>query len=516
MVGSKKGHKQGDWAEVDLKNAVRAVVVENCSQAAAARKYSVPRQTLRRHLKLVQAGKGVEKRFGRPPVLSEEQETELSTIIQDMESRLYGLTPGDIRSIVFQYCERNKVAHPFNVDREMAGKKWFKAFLKRNGLAVRVPEATSIQRASGFNAAKVSIFFETLKKILFEADEITRKVPPENIFNVDESGFTVCQKPHKVVTKKGKRAVGTLTSCERGENVTTVCCISAAGVYVPPLFIFPRVKMKASLMNGSPVGSIGLSNKSGWINNELFTRWFDLFLSAVQPQARSQPVLLIMDGHTSHTRNLELIDKARENNVIILILPSHCTHRLQPLDISLFKSLNWYYDEETRTWLREHGGRAVAEEDIASIFNKAYGKAGTIKNAESGFRKAGIHPYNQNVFQPEDFLGADATDKPRVATTQPGVPNTAPDVSTSGPDNTAPGVSNTAPGVSATEPDNTAPGVSNTTPDVSTTAPGVSTTGPDNTAPGVSNTAPGVSTTEHGVSTSETGVLKLMCTAHDY
>ena len=66
----------------------------------------------------------------------------------------------------------------------------------------------------------------------------------------------------------------------------------------------------------------------------------------VNPSAKSAPVVLIMDGHSCHVKNLELIDQARSNNVILVSLPSHCTHRLQPLDISFFKSLNTFYDAE--------------------------------------------------------------------------------------------------------------------------------------------------------------------------
>ena len=37
-------------------------------------------------------------------------------------------------------------------------------------------------------------------------------IPPENLFNVDESGFTVAQKPKKILARKGRKNVGTITS----------------------------------------------------------------------------------------------------------------------------------------------------------------------------------------------------------------------------------------------------------------------------------------------------------------
>jgi len=170
--------------------------------------------------------------------------------------------------------------------------------------------------------------------------------------------------------------------------------------------------MKASLMDNAPPCSLGTCTAKGWITDEKFTMWFDHFIKTVQPQARETPVLLIFDGHMSHTRNLDVIEKAREHNVVLLCLPSHCTHRLQPLDVSFFKTMNWNYDEEIRNWMREHNGRRVAEEDVAGIFATAYAKSATLKIAISGFQKCGIVPFRKDLFTDEDFLGADVTDQP--------------------------------------------------------------------------------------------------------
>lgn len=38
--------------------------------------------------------------------MSDEQEEELSNLILDMESRLYELSPIDIRTIVYQFCKK--------------------------------------------------------------------------------------------------------------------------------------------------------------------------------------------------------------------------------------------------------------------------------------------------------------------------------------------------------------------------------------------------------------------------
>ena len=174
---------------------------------------------------------------------------------------------------------------------------------------------------------------------------------------------------------------------------------------MPPMLIFPRARLKSSLMDNTPIGAIGEASKSGWINEAIFTKWFQHFIDTVQPQNRSQPVLLLMDGHRSHTGNLDVVEMAITHNVHLIVLPSHCKHRLQPLDISFFKSLNSNYDSEVVSWLRSHPGRCVTEEQIGLLFTAAYGKAANVNNATKGFQKAGIHPFRDDLFTEEDFAG---------------------------------------------------------------------------------------------------------------
>jgi len=63
-------------------------------------------------------------------------------------------------------------------------------------LSVRAAEATSMQHAIEFKKPKVKLFFDQLKKLMFD-DEGKQIIPAANIFNVDETGYTVCQNQGK-------------------------------------------------------------------------------------------------------------------------------------------------------------------------------------------------------------------------------------------------------------------------------------------------------------------------------
>lgn len=62
------------------------------------------------------------------------------------------------------------------------------------------------------------------------------------------------------MTETGKKQVGSVTSAERGELVTVVCAVNAAGNAIPPMFIFPRMRYKDRFMVGAPAGTQYLEN----------------------------------------------------------------------------------------------------------------------------------------------------------------------------------------------------------------------------------------------------------------
>jgi len=77
------------------------------------------------------------------------------------------------------------------------------------------------------------------------------------------------------------------------------------------------------------------------------------FIKHTKPR-KEDPVILILDGHYLHTRNLEVITLARENHVDNICLPPHSTHKVQPLDKAFMGPLKTFYCQEIEKWLRSH------------------------------------------------------------------------------------------------------------------------------------------------------------------
>ena len=141
---------------------------------------------------------------------------------------------------------------------------------------------------------------------------------------------------------------------------------------------------------------------------EIFVEWFKHFLK-LTGATKENPVLLILDGHSTHTMNMEVIDLARANGVVLLCLPPHCSHKMQPLDVSFMKPLSIYYDQELEKWLRNHPGRVVTTFQVPELFGIAYTKVATAQTAINGFKKTGLFPTNRDIFEPHDFAPCQPT-----------------------------------------------------------------------------------------------------------
>lgn len=400
--------KYGKWSPQAMKNAIEEYKKGNIGLNKCCEKYDVPKKTFIRHLK-GQVKRGVVPRGsnslnGRLSALPSEVEEELVSHILRMEELLFGMTIIDIRKLAYDIAETNpNFDNPFSREKKCAGKKWYYSFMKRHpNISLRQPESISIARCKGFNRTNVNGFFDLLENIVDE-----NKLDALSIYNVDESGFSTVQKKcSKVLAKRGKHQIGALSSGERGVNTTLVVCTSASGDFVPPMIIFKRKRFHPALANGAPPGSLIEVSDSGYINSELFVKWFRHFVSYVKPSKDSR-VLLVFDGHTTHSRNLEAINLARENGVIMLQLPGHTTHRLQPLDVAIFKPLETYYDQAIMKWMRCNPGRQVTQLEVAGLISEAYEKAATLSNAASGFRATGIWPVDRSVFSDADFAASE-------------------------------------------------------------------------------------------------------------
>lgn len=105
--------------------------------------------------------------------------------------------------------------------------------------------------------------------------------------------------------------------------------------------------------------------------------------------------VVLMDGHSSHY-TLELLEYARDNNIVILGYPPHCTHVLQGLDVVCFAKMKEVFRKEIHEFEDLHMA-GVSKGDFAGVFGRAFLRAFTPESVKAAFEATGVHPFNPGV-----------------------------------------------------------------------------------------------------------------------
>ena len=79
-----------------------------------------------------------------------------------------------------------------------------------------------------------------------------------------------------------------------------------------------------------------------------------------------------MDGHKTYTKNLDLMNFAKNSGHILLSLPPHTSHELQPLDRTFFKPLKLAFNVAWQSWMQFHPGRRIIVENLGKLFKTDY------------------------------------------------------------------------------------------------------------------------------------------------
>lgn len=335
-------------------------------------------------------------------VFSTEQEKALTQYLLNCSKMHYGLTLKQLLTLAYEYAEFSGCKHPKSwQENKCAGKDWAASFRKRNPeLSLRKPENTSTARSFAFNKAAVAQFHDNYERIMRRYN-----FTPDRIVNLDETGISTVLSTPKIIAGRKQRQVGQIVSAERGELVTFCGIITATGSSLPPVYVFPRVHYKDHFLNGAPDGSLGLANRSGWMTSELFIRVLK-HIQRLTSSNTDNPILIICDNHESHI-SIDAVNYCRDNGIVYLSLPPHTSHKLQPLDVSVFEPFKGKLKIAFNDWHIQNVRKTLTIYNIAELSKLAYLESFTPKNIIGGFSKPGIWPINKLVFGDDDFAPID-------------------------------------------------------------------------------------------------------------
>jgi hypothetical protein len=191
------------------------------------------------------------------------------------------------------------------------------------------------------HSTSTALDFSTIKSYFDNLGELLRehKYPPTAIYNVDETGFSIGSSRKSVVLldqldkRREKKQPG------RQEWITSLECVNAAGVTLPPCLIFKGENLNSGwIPNETLADWKSITSKKGWTFDLIGFEWLKSHFQPFFSRTSNSRHLLIIDGHFSHV-TARFIAYCITSKIDLFLLLPHSLHKTQPLDLSIFGPL---------------------------------------------------------------------------------------------------------------------------------------------------------------------------------
>lgn len=412
----KPKQKRAKWSEHQIICAVRAVERKLLSQREAAKRYNIPRRTLRNHLKTG----SMERKLGRAATLTPVQEEDLVGRIIRLAAVGMPLTPKLVRKQAYVFCKRNNIPNRFSDATSTAGRKWLKLFLKRHPqLTKRKAQMMNPARAQKLNKFIVSDHFDKVKSL---REELHIENRPECLYNMDEKGCRISlHHQQTVLAQKGIKRLHQIAN-EHAESVTVVGCVNAIGNAIPPMILFKGKRMKPEFTDNLPAGSLVKMTAKGYMTHETFID----FIEHLAKHKTSGKCLLVFDGAACHL-DYSIVEEAEKHDITLYCLPSNTTHELQPLDKSVYRSFEHHWDQELLKFISKNPERKLNKSSFNMILSEVWPKCMTHDNIVNGFKATGLYPFDPEIIPEEAFAPSALTELSTPASSENVIASTSHD-----------------------------------------------------------------------------------------
>ena len=366
-----------------MSQAYSAVVNDGLSIRRSALEYDVPKSTLGDRVsgKVLPGAKS-----GRTRYLNDDED-DLVRFLINCGKIGFPRSRMEVMAIVQQFCESKRI-------HAVVSHGWWERFCQRHPcVSLRTAATLSSARVRSSTTKEIDTYFDVLEQTLLENELLDK---PCQIYNLDETGMPLDPKKLKVVSKKGVKNSSYVSSGSKSQ-ITAVGCISASGYAIPPMVVWDRKTLHPDMTVGEILGTFYGLTQNGWMNQELFENWLKCHFLRYAPPVR--PLLLLMDGHSSHYCP-EAIRVAAKEKVILFTLPPNTTHLTQPLDCAIFGPLKMEWRKVCQDFLRKSPGKVVTRFTFSALFAEAWKASMTMPNIIAGFRATGILPLDRTKVRP--------------------------------------------------------------------------------------------------------------------
>ena len=153
--------------------------------------------------------------------------------------------------------------------------------------------------------------------------------------------------------------------------------------------MFEAKNLNIQWTEGEVPDKIYRSNDYSWMDVCYLENGLKAFLCY---DGSSCPLLLSIIGHSSHY-NLEAVEIAKENGIVVFILVPHTTHQMQPLDTALYAPLKTNWQDVCHQYLQSHPGKVITKYQFNQVVSEAWLKMIILANIISGFSSCGVATY---------------------------------------------------------------------------------------------------------------------------
>ena len=138
--------------------------------------------------------------------------------------------------------------------------------------------------------------------------------------------------------------------------------------------------------------SIGVDN-NGWTTNKISLTWLmKVFNKHTKAYTVGTHQLLILDGHNSHV-SPEFDRFCLDHQIVVLCMPAHSSHLLQPLDVGCFSVLKQSYGRLVQQII-SRGVNHIDKREFLPLYRQARQTALHQNNILAGFAATGLVPYS--------------------------------------------------------------------------------------------------------------------------
>ena len=285
------------------------------------------------------------------------------------------------------------------------GVPWAKSLLRRMNFTKRRASTKSTDPSQNIEEVKEEFLLDLIQVV--ELSE----VPPDLIFNWDQTAISLVPSSQWTLDKKGKKRVAIAGHSDK-RQITAVMCAALTGEVLPIQLVYEGKTNRCHPAYDFPANWVISHSPNHWSNEQTMIEYITGVIVPFVEQKRDDLELdkdhaaVAIFDHFKGQLTEKVTQLLEENNIHSVLIPAAYTGDLQPMDISVNKALKSFMRKKFSEWYAEQVTELYCNGeddpvDLSSALMKCLGARWIEQAIEyladnphfivSGFRHAGIY-----------------------------------------------------------------------------------------------------------------------------